>query len=233
MATHQFLINDFCNAVHNHTLPTVNAWVAARYTVPGIVAYDSILQGGVTLDVPDFGDPPTPEKLPQLIMRAPDLSKLPPINLPEGMTLHTHRDGDEASWEEIIESSFGQKFDFGLLDRLGDYKPEHVIYVEKDGKNIATATAVENQAYPGEGWFRMIGTHVDARGLGAGRLVCLAALHSLRERGYSSAVLSTDDHRIPALKLYLSLGFEPVYSHDSHKARWEKVFEALGLQTGE
>jgi phage tail protein X len=78
MATHQFLINDFCNAVHNHTLPTVNAWVAARYTVPGIVAYDSILQGGVTLDVPDFGDPPTPQKLPQLIMRAPDLSKLPP-----------------------------------------------------------------------------------------------------------------------------------------------------------
>ena len=113
------------------------------------------------------------------------------------------------------------------LDRLGDYKPEHVIYVEKDGKNIATATAVENQAYPGEGWFRMIGTHADARGLGAGRLVCLAALHSLRDRGYKSAVLSTDDYRIPALKLYLSLGFEPVYSHESHKARWEKVFEAI------
>lgn len=227
MASHQFLINDFCNAVYNHTLPTVNAWVAARYTVPGIVAYDSILQGGVTLDVPDFGDPPAPPKLPQLIMRAKDLSNLPPLKLPEGMTLHTHRDGDEASWEDIIESAFGKRYDFGLLDRLGDYKPEHVIYVEKDGKNIATATAVENQTYPGEGWFRMIGTHADARGLGAGRLVCLAALHSLRDRGYKSVVLSTDDYRIPALKLYLSLGFEPVYSHESHKARWEKVFESI------
>lgn len=227
MATHQFLINDFCNAVYNRTLPTVNAWVAARYTVPGIVAYDSILQGGVTLDVPDFGDPPAPEKLPQLIMRVPDLSKIAPLVLPEGLSLHTHRDGDEASWEEIIESSFGTKFDFGLLDRLGDYKPEHVLYVEKDGKNIATATAVENPAYPGEGWFRMIGTHAESRGLGAGRLVCLAALHALRDRGYKSAVLSTDDYRIPALKLYLSLGFEPVYSHASHKERWEKVFEAI------
>ena len=39
-------------------LPTVNAWLAARFTVPGIVAYESIKQGGVTLDVPDFGDPP-------------------------------------------------------------------------------------------------------------------------------------------------------------------------------
>ena len=74
----------------------------------------------------------------------------------------------------------------------------------------------------------MIGAHADARGLGAGRLVCLAALHSLRERGYRSVVLSTDDFRIPAISLYLSLGFEPVYSHESHKARWEKVFEVIG-----
>jgi hypothetical protein len=58
MASHQFLINDFCSAVYNGTLPTVNAWLAARFTVPGIVAYESIKQGGVTLDVPDFGDPP-------------------------------------------------------------------------------------------------------------------------------------------------------------------------------
>ena len=227
MASHHFLINDFCTAVYNGTLPTVNAWVAARYTVPGLVAYESIKQGGVTLDVPDFGDPPKEEKLPQLIMRNPDITKLPPIELPEGITLHTHRDGDEASWEEIIESAFGQKFDFGLLDRLGDYKPEHVIYAEMNGRNIATATAVENQLYPGEGWFRMIGAHADARGLGAGRLVCLAALHALRERGYNSAVLSTDDFRIPALSLYLSLGFEPVYSHESHRERWERVFAVL------
>jgi mycothiol synthase len=73
----------------------------------------------------------------------------------------------------------------------------------------------------------MIGAHSDARGLGMGRLVCLAALHSLRDRGYKSAVLSTDDTRIPAISLYLSLGFEPVYSHESHKERWEKVFNVL------
>lgn len=166
-------------------------------------------------------------ELPQLIMRAPDLSNLPPLTLPEGMAHHTHRAGDEKDWEEIIESAFGTHYDFDLLISLGGYKPEFVQYIEKDGKNIATATAVENPAYPGEGWFRMIGTHKDACGLGAGKLVCLAALHSLRERGYKTAVLSTDDYRIPALKLYLSLGFEPVYSHESHKERWGKVFEVI------
>ena len=227
MASHQFLINDFCAAVYNGTLPAVNAWVAARYTVPGIVAYESIQKGGVTLDVPDFGDPPSAEKLPQLIMRLPDLRDLPPLEPPEGLSVHTHRDGDEQSWEEIIESAYGSKFGFSLLARLGDYKPEHVFYVEKDGRNIATATAVENPAFAGEGWFRMVGTHAGARGLGAGRLVCLAALHSLQARGYKSVVLSTDDHRLPAIKLYLSLGFEPVYTHESHKIRWKSVMEKL------
>lgn len=58
MASHKFLIDDFCTAVYNGTLPTVNAWVAARYTVPGIVAFESLKQDGVPMDVPDFGEPP-------------------------------------------------------------------------------------------------------------------------------------------------------------------------------
>lgn len=58
MASHQFLIDDFCTAAYNNILPTVNAWLAARFTVPGIVAYESLKKDGVPLDVPDFGDPP-------------------------------------------------------------------------------------------------------------------------------------------------------------------------------
>lgn len=58
MNSHRFLIDDFCSAVYNGTLPPVNAWVAARYTVPGLVAHKSAEMGGVLLDVPDFGDPP-------------------------------------------------------------------------------------------------------------------------------------------------------------------------------
>ncbi|HKT56484.1 MAG TPA: Gfo/Idh/MocA family oxidoreductase [Microbacterium sp.] len=56
--SHQFLVDDFAVAVANGTLPPVNAWEAARYTLPGIVAHQSALQGGVRLPVPDLGDPP-------------------------------------------------------------------------------------------------------------------------------------------------------------------------------
>ncbi|GGL63369.1 hypothetical protein GCM10010129_03870 [Streptomyces fumigatiscleroticus] len=45
-------------AVTTRTLPSVNAWVAARCTLPGIIAHDSARQGGVRLETPDFGDAP-------------------------------------------------------------------------------------------------------------------------------------------------------------------------------
>jgi predicted dehydrogenase len=56
--SHHFLVDDFVTAVNTRTLPPVNAWVAARYTLPGIIAHESALQGGVRLEIPDFGDAP-------------------------------------------------------------------------------------------------------------------------------------------------------------------------------
>lgn len=56
--SHHFLVDDFVRAVTTGALPPVNAWVAARYTLPGIVAHQSALQGGARLPVPDFGDAP-------------------------------------------------------------------------------------------------------------------------------------------------------------------------------
>lgn len=56
--SHHFLVDDFATAVATRTLPPVNAWEAARYTLPGIVAHQSALRGGERLPVPDFGDAP-------------------------------------------------------------------------------------------------------------------------------------------------------------------------------
>ena len=56
--SHHFLADDFVVAVTTGTLPTVNAWVAARYTLPGIVAHESALRGGERLAIADFGDAP-------------------------------------------------------------------------------------------------------------------------------------------------------------------------------
>ena len=58
MKSHPLLVDDFCTAVYKGSLPRVNAWQAARFTVPGLVAHQSAVQGGVLMNVPDFGDAP-------------------------------------------------------------------------------------------------------------------------------------------------------------------------------
>jgi len=56
--SHHFLVDDFVRAVTDNRLPPVNAWTAARFNVPGIIAHQSALRGGERLVVPDFGGAP-------------------------------------------------------------------------------------------------------------------------------------------------------------------------------
>lgn len=56
--SHHLLVHEFVSAVEQQRLPAINAWVAARYTLPGIVAHASALRGGERLAIEDFGNPP-------------------------------------------------------------------------------------------------------------------------------------------------------------------------------
>ena len=56
--SHQFLVHDFVTACVTGRTPPNNAWNAARYLIPGLIAHESALQGGTLMAVPDLGDPP-------------------------------------------------------------------------------------------------------------------------------------------------------------------------------
>ncbi|SDE67750.1 Gfo/Idh/MocA family protein [Auraticoccus monumenti] len=56
--SHHFLADDFVRAVTRRTQPPVNAWLAARFNLPGIAAMESARRGGERVDVPDHGDGP-------------------------------------------------------------------------------------------------------------------------------------------------------------------------------
>lgn len=55
--SHHFLVDDFVRAVTDQTLPPVNAWQAARFTLPGVMAHESARRGGERLMIPDMGQP--------------------------------------------------------------------------------------------------------------------------------------------------------------------------------
>lgn len=56
--SHHFLADDFVRAVTTMTQPPVNAWRAARFNLPGIIAMESARQNAARLAVPDFGPGP-------------------------------------------------------------------------------------------------------------------------------------------------------------------------------
>ncbi len=55
--SHQFLVHDFVTACVTGERPPNNVWDAARYLIPGLVAHESAMQGGVLMEVPDLGYP--------------------------------------------------------------------------------------------------------------------------------------------------------------------------------
>lgn len=59
LGSHQFLVDDFVQACVTGQQPPCNVWQAARYLIPGLIAHESAKQGGVLLEVPDFGPGPT------------------------------------------------------------------------------------------------------------------------------------------------------------------------------
>ncbi|MCC6341283.1 MAG: Gfo/Idh/MocA family oxidoreductase [Bryobacterales bacterium] len=56
--SHTFLTHEFVSAVTEDRMPAVNVWEAIAYTVPGIIAHQSALRGGVTMKIKDYGKAP-------------------------------------------------------------------------------------------------------------------------------------------------------------------------------
>ncbi len=53
--SHTFLTHEFISAIAEDRHPTVNIWEAIAYTLPGIVAHQSALKGGVAMKIKDYG----------------------------------------------------------------------------------------------------------------------------------------------------------------------------------
>jgi len=48
-----------------------------------------------------------------------------------------------------------------------------------------------------------------------------------RDHGFAESLLNTDDFRLPAIAMYLSLGFQPEHREEAHRARWSAIRVAL------
>ena len=172
---------------------------------------------------------------PQLYMILRDLHALPAVTPPEEYRIRRFEPGDEAAWTAIVAASFERspdRFSFESIMRSDPaFCPERVYFaIRRDGEAAATAAAWRKpRHWPDYGVIHYVGVHPDHRGKRLGYWITLRALHRIAEEGWECAALETDDFRLPAIKTYLRLGFEPLIEHESHPQRWRSVFQALGI----
>ena len=81
----------------------------------------------------------------------------------------------------------------------------------------------------GEEWgmVQWVGVIDKERGKGLGKVVTLAALHRLKERGFTRAMLGTHPWRVQAIATYLHLGFVPWPTAYAPQAVWDEVLRDL------
>ena len=171
-------------------------------------------------------------KPPQLDMTFNKFESLPGLELPHGYSLATLEERSVDDWIEAL-SATGQ---LGEWDhkKAGEWLEgeRHAIkagtfFIIFDDRPVATACAIDatsTETRPEFGW---VSASPDHQGKGLGYQVSLAALLFIKERGCRATFLHTDDTRLPAIKTYLNLGFEPEITHESHPKRWKEVYAKL------
>ncbi|HVL68420.1 MAG TPA: GNAT family N-acetyltransferase [Vicinamibacterales bacterium] len=173
---------------------------------------------------------PGPAAVPQLEMIWPADRRVPHApQAPEGFMLRSFRPGDEAPYQTLLERA-------GMGTCPLDYWRNHllpggffVIDSPEPGRLAAACFASHHPAprHPFGGNLGWLAADPAFTGRGLGRIATIAVVQRLVSAGYTRIYLTTDDHRLAAIRIYLQLGWVPLlFAPDMH-GRWQSACAAL------
>jgi mycothiol synthase len=169
-------------------------------------------------------------------MRRPAADPLPEMRVPDSVRLRTFVPGqDEAAWLEVNRRAFADHPEQGawtiedirLREREPWFDPAGFILADSVGGAADNVLSSEydlpgapvdargallgfhwTKIHPdGNGEVYIVGVDPGAQGMGLGRVLTLAGLHHLRDRGVPEILLYVDESNTAAVRLYESLGF--------------------------
>ena len=230
------MLMDFLAAARGEQPSPLDIHAAMDMTLPGLVSQQSIAQKGAWLDVPDsrawVGQPlPTGQLQMVLSAEAQAGRDLPPV--PSGYRLRQYRAEDEAGYYALMARA---GFDGWTAERMRQVLPTvlpvgfFVVEHLASGQVAASALAqhVPTELHPFGGQLGWVAADPDHRGRKLGTLATAAATRRLIEAGYQRIYLLTDDFRLPAIRIYLALGYTPLYHIPDMQERWQVVMRRLG-----
>lgn len=159
------------------------------------------------------------------------LEKLPDVSIVRDYTLRTFEQGDEAGLGRVFAASaLGSESVEQVRSRLhahACFEPARVFVAVSGELIVGTASAWRSEREPDVGYLHMLGVLPEHRGKQLGAALTLATLHYTRVEGLPAQRLLTDDWRLPAIRLYFRLGYDPILTDWTHRMRWRNVARRL------
>ncbi|MGQ0562376.1 MAG: GNAT family N-acetyltransferase [Gemmatimonadota bacterium] len=171
----------------------------------------------------------------QLEMYRPTLDGLPAVMVPPGYELRTYRPGDEHAWVAILKACVCADW---TVDRVRSevlsrpqFEPSGLFFAVDGGALVGSACVWRRkQSEHRRGMVHLIAVLPEHRGKGLGYQLTLSLLHWLRSRGFTDATLYTDDFRLPALRQYVRLRFEPLVRGSASREKWREISRKLSTE---
>ncbi|MCK5804585.1 MAG: GNAT family N-acetyltransferase [Lentisphaeria bacterium] len=172
-------------------------------------------------------------------MRHEHLADMPDFDLPDPFSLRWHEGDDERNWIDIhlradsynpadsalYEGQFGQ--------RRNELARRQCFLLDGNGVAVGTATAWfgddkgANEHLGRLHWVAIVPMH---QGKGLAKPLAAAVCQRMCQLGHTTAWLSTNSERLPAVNLYFGLGFVPSMDTEHQRAAWCRMLTKDGLK---
>jgi len=160
----------------------------------------------------------------------------PPVTIHPDYELRVCRpDGadDVNGWYQLmLLAGFGVWDEARLAPLLATILPNGWFFAVHRASGRLAASAMASHApqplHPFGGALNWVCGDPAHRGKGLGMSVSAAVTARLLAAGYEDVYLLTDDFRLPAISIYLKLGYQPFLYAPDMEARWQAVNAQLG-----
>jgi mycothiol synthase len=161
------------------------------------------------------------------------LDRPPDVILPYDYALRPFRPADAEAYLQLLHGAGFVQWNAEMLDQwLERVLPDGLLLIEHAPTAELAATSMAGHRptpfHPFGGELGWVAGNAHHAGRGLGRAVCAAVVRRFLSAGYRRIYLKTDDWRLPAISIYLRLGFVPFLYADDMAPRWAAVCEKVG-----
>lgn len=175
----------------------------------------------------------------RMIYLVRDSVPLPDPAVADGFRLRNFRKNELAAYNALrLSAGFNAwtESDYDDLSAclVGGGSGHFVIEETATGNMVASADAevLNLKLLQGMGILGWVMSSPDHRGKRLGFCVCAAVMRHLAQHGFQVFQLSTDDFRVPAIKTYLNLGWQPWLYEPDMEERWRALAQILDRTFG-